>query len=96
MIIYYYDIIGIIGVSIIVIAYFFLQIEKLTVDNIKFSILNIIGSALILYSLTYNWNLASVIIESFWIIISFIGVYKYFIKKIRLSKLGSVNMDNKI
>jgi len=81
MIIYYYDIIGIIGVLIIIIAYFFLQIEKLSIDNINFSILNIIGSALILYSLSFNWNLSSVIIEGFWILISFIGVYKHLVKK---------------
>ena len=80
-IIYYYDIIGIIGVSIIIISYFLLQINQLSIDNIKFSILNIIGSVLILYSLSYNWNLSSVIIESFWIIISFIGVYKYLVKR---------------
>jgi hypothetical protein len=30
---------------------------------------------MILYSLFDNWNLASVMIESFWIIISFIGIY---------------------
>jgi len=81
MIIYYYDIIGIVGVLIIIISYFLLQIGKLTIDNIIFSILNIIGSLLILFSLNYNWNLSSVIIESFWIMISCIGVYKYYKKK---------------
>ena len=78
MIIEYYDIVGIIGVSIIVITYLLLQLEKLTIHNINFSILNIIGSFLILYSLSYNWNLSSIMIESFWIMISFIGVYKHF------------------
>ena len=85
MIFYYYDIIGMIGVALIVIAYFLLQIGKLSIENVKFSILNIIGSSMILYSLSYNWNLSSVIIESFWILISFIGVYKYLIKKYNLS-----------
>jgi len=79
--IYYYDIIGTIGVVIIIVAYFLLQVNKLNIDNIKFSMLNIIGSSFILYSLAFNWNLSSVLIESFWILISFIGVIKY-IKKL--------------
>jgi len=69
------DIIGSFGVFFVVIAYFLLQINKLSSKNISFSIMNVIGSSMILYSLIYNWNLASVMIESFWIIISFIGIY---------------------
>jgi hypothetical protein len=69
------DIIGSIGVFFVVVAYFLLQINKLNTKNISFSILNAIGSLMILYSLFDNWNLASVMIESFWIIISFIGIY---------------------
>jgi hypothetical protein len=81
MFINFYDLMGIIGVLIIITAYFLLQIGKLYTENILFSILNIIGSTLILYSLYFNWNLASVVIECFWILISLIGVYKYFNKK---------------
>lgn len=69
------DIIGSIGVFFVVIAYLLLQINKLNTKNISFSVLNAIGSLMILYSLIYNWNFASVMIESFWIIISFIGIY---------------------
>jgi len=72
------DIIGSIGVSFVIIAYFLLQIDKLNTKNILFSILNAIGSLMILYSLLDNWNLASVIIESFWIVISLIGIYNSF------------------
>jgi hypothetical protein len=76
-----HDFIGLTGVSIIVTTYFLLQIHKLSSTDVKFSVLNIIGSLLILYSLLFNWNLPSVIIESFWILISLIGVYKYFKSK---------------
>jgi len=76
-----HDFIGLTGVLIIVTTYFLLQIHKLSSTDIKFSVLNIIGSLLILYSLLFNWNLPSVIIESFWILISLIGVYKYFKSK---------------
>lgn len=74
--IYYYDYIGILGVSIIVITYFFLQIEKIESSTLMYSFANAFGSILIIYSLFYNWNLSSFIIEFFWILISFYGVRK--------------------
>ena len=70
------DLIGIIGVVIIVATYFLLQIEKIRSDDLGYSLLNILGSVLILLSILQNWNLASFLIEIFWILISFIGVYK--------------------
>ncbi len=72
------DIIGTLGVIIIVMSYFLLQIEKISSKTLSFSVLNVIGSIFILYSLMYNWNLASVLIELFWILISLFGVYKYY------------------
>lgn len=76
-----FDIIGLIGVSLIVAAYFLIQIEKLKPNNIYYSILNILGSLLILVSLSNTFNLPSAIIESFWILISLIGLYRHRKKK---------------
>ncbi len=73
----FHDFVGLVGVSIIVISYFLLQIHKLDANDVKFSGFNIIGSLLILYSLSHDWNLPSVVIEIFWILISLIGVYRY-------------------
>ena len=75
------DIIGLTGVAIILVTYFLLQIEKITSTSLGYSLLNILGSALIMVSLSINWNLASAVIEAFWIMISLIGVYKYFKKR---------------
>ena len=75
------DIIGTLGVLIVIIAYFQLQIGKIDINNILFSSMNGIGSMMILFSLFYNWNLSSVLIEIFWILISLIGVYNYYSKK---------------
>jgi len=74
------DIIGSIGVFIVVVVYFLLQINKISSNELKYSLLNIFGSLMIVYSLIYNWNFASFMIEFFWILISLIGVYKYFRK----------------
>lgn len=75
------DFIGTFGVTIIVITYFLLQLEKIDPRSLSYSLINALGSMMILYSLMSNWNLASVIIEVFWISISLFGVWKYFKRK---------------
>jgi hypothetical protein len=71
-----FNITGIIGVSLILLAYFLLQIEKVRSDNIIYPVLNLVGASLLLISLFRFWNLPSVIIEFFWILISIYGIYK--------------------
>lgn len=73
-----YEIYGIIGVILIVVSYFLLQINKISSNDLKFSLMNFFGSLLIIVSLFYNWNLPSFIIEMFWMAISMIGIIKYF------------------
>ena len=71
-----YDAVGTAGVALVVLAYFLIQVEKLDPKSALFSVLNIAGSALILVSLSHRWNLASVLIELFWIAISFLGLIR--------------------
>lgn len=80
------NIIGIIGVSIVVSTYFLLQIQKMDAKGFWYSFLNAFGSILIAYSLMYNWNLASFVIEFFWITISLYGIYRWHKNKSRQSK----------
>lgn len=75
------DIIGILGVAIVVVAYFLLQSEKIDPKGFLYSFFNAVGSLLILYSLLYNWNLASFIIEFIWILISLYGLRRWYINK---------------
>jgi len=75
------DSIGSVGVVIIITTYLLLQLERIDSKSLQFSLLNSFGSVLILISLFYNWNLASVLIEGFWILISLFGVYRYFKRK---------------
>lgn len=71
-----FNTIGIIGVILVLLAYFLLQIDKLPQDSIIYSLLNLIGSIFILISLFYTWNLASFIIEISWLAISIFGLSK--------------------
>ena len=72
------DIIGVSGVALVTVAYLMLQIEKMDSKGFLYSFLNAFGSAMILYSLAYNWNLASFVIEFFWILISSYGLWKWY------------------
>ncbi len=76
MIVTPYDLLGIAGVSIILITYFLLQIGKIKLEQVLYSFLNLIGSLLIFISLLFSWNLASFIIEVAWIFISLYGIIK--------------------
>lgn len=75
------DVVGIVGVAIVVATYFLLQSEKIDSKGFMYSFLNAFGSLLIMYSLLYNWNLASFIIEFFWILISIYGLKKWYRNK---------------
>jgi uncharacterized membrane protein YgcG len=70
------NIIGIIGVALIVIAYFLNQSGKMASDSLPFPVLNLAGAVLILVSLWWSWNLPSFIMECIWISISAVGILR--------------------
>ncbi|MGV6806175.1 MAG: CBU_0592 family membrane protein, partial [Ruegeria sp.] len=61
------DGIGSLGALIVVAAYFATQMRMMNSDDLVFPVVNLVGSVLIVYSLLQNFNLASMLIESFWI-----------------------------
>ncbi|HJK86964.1 MAG TPA: hypothetical protein QKA08_04275 [Candidatus Megaira endosymbiont of Nemacystus decipiens] len=71
------DIVGLIGVSFVILAFFFLQIQKIRPESTSYLMLNFFGALFLLYSLFYSWNTASVIIEFLWLGISTYGIVKY-------------------
>ncbi|OOV86574.1 hypothetical protein BTA35_0211725 [Oceanospirillum linum] len=77
----WFDLIGNIGVFMVVLAFYLLQTERLYSRDIRYSLLNLTGAILLLISLLFNWNLSSVIIEFFWIGISLIGIFKHLTRK---------------
>lgn len=73
-----FDIIGMTGTFLVVGAFFMLQLEKASPDSLTYNLMNLSGAILLLISLCYNFNLASFVIELFWIAASLIGLFKYF------------------
>ena len=76
-----HNLVGFAGTAMIILAYLLLQLEKLTIQDITYSLLNLIGALAILVSLYFEPNLPSFVIELFWVMISFVGVYRFLIKK---------------
>ncbi len=81
MIYAWYDILGTLGVAIIILAYILLQIGRLRSEQLAYSLMNAAGAAFILISLYYSFNLPSFIVEFFWLLISLFGIGKRVIRK---------------
>ena len=83
------DLIGNIGVIVLMVTYLMLQLNKLSSDALAYSVLNAVGAGLIVVSLLYDFNLSALLMEVFWVLISFVGIYRYF----RLKALRSETLD---
>lgn len=75
------DFLGIVGVGIIVVTYLFLQLGKLSSNALWYSLMNAIGASFIVVTLLINFNLSALLMEVFWVLISLLGVYRYFYVK---------------
>ena len=77
----WHDVIGVIGVGLIILTYIALQIEKVRSETLLYSLLNALGASLILISLIYSFNFAAFVVEFFWVLISIYGIGKYLLKR---------------
>mgnify|MGYP000966807365 CR=1 FL=1 len=71
------DIIGMAGTSLVVGAFFLLQLSKVSPKGLTYNLMNLVGALFLLFSLCINFNLASFVIEVFWIAASVIGLVQY-------------------
>lgn len=70
----WFDLIGISGVLVYIASYACLQLRLIDSKGSVYSLANLTAAALILVSLSYNFNLASAMIQVSWIIISIVGL----------------------
>ena len=76
-----FDLMGILGTSMIALVYLLQQLGKMAGDSLSYLYINLAGAILLLISLLFSFNLASFIMEIFWITASFIGLYKHYRKR---------------
>jgi predicted membrane protein len=70
--------VGLLGMIMVVVAFFMTVEGKWSSEGLKFNICNLIGAILLLISLCIHFNLGSFIIEVFWIAISLRGLWRYY------------------
>ena len=73
---HWFDLIGIVGVLLIMVAYGLLQLDRLRSSAISFSLINALGALLIMVSLVFNFNLSAFLMEFFWFVISLFGAIR--------------------
>jgi multidrug transporter EmrE-like cation transporter len=78
------DLVGNVGVVMLMVTYLMLQLDKIKSADLSYSVLNAVGASLIVASLVFDFNLSAMLMEVFWVLISFIGIGRHFrLKTIR-------------
>jgi len=78
----WHDLMGNIGVAVIILSYLALQLERVDSRSIRYSMLNGVGALLVIFSLMFEFNLSAFIIEAFWVLISVLGI----IRRLKVNK----------
>ena len=78
-----HNLIGNIGVVLIVGTYFLVQIGRMSAVQLPYITLNGLGALLILYSLWFDFNLSAFLIEVIWLLISVLGVGRVLLQRRR-------------
>jgi hypothetical protein len=65
---------GLIGAALVLSAYFANQRGWLASQDWRFPLANLVGAALILVSLSEDWNLPAAVIEAAWAAVSIMGL----------------------
>jgi len=72
----YTNIIGIVGVAIVLVSYGLLTAGRLTDRDARYYWMNIIGTVGIAVSLLVQWNLPSMVAQILWILVSFVALIR--------------------
>tara|TARA_Y100000033_G_scaffold24097_1_gene22711 strand:+ start:446 stop:685 length:240 start_codon:yes stop_codon:yes gene_type:complete len=72
------DLIGFMGVALLIGTYALLQLDRIDPKGFWYSFNNMMVAILVTVSLVYTPNLASIVIEFFWFIISVYGLWKFY------------------
>jgi len=81
MVIHFHDMVGLVGIVMIVGSYLLLQTGKIRSDDLNYSVFNGLGALCILYSIAFAFNLSAFLVETFWAIISVVGLVRYFVRR---------------
>jgi hypothetical protein len=75
------DVIGLIGVALLITTYALLQFDRIDPKGFWYSFNNMVVAILVTVSLLYSFNLASMVIEVFWFGLSVYGIWNFYRKR---------------
>ena len=67
------QVVGLIGAALVLYAYFMISQRKWSEQQKIYHLTNIVGAGFILFSLLYDFNIASFVIQIVWIVIGVLG-----------------------
>ena len=70
----WFDVVGSLGVLLVLLSYLLLQLRRLDPASLAYSAANGLGAFLILVSLWFDFNLPAFLIEAAWFLISLYGI----------------------
>ncbi|MGB5344668.1 MAG: hypothetical protein WBN23_00750 [Woeseia sp.] len=73
----WHDLVGNIGVLLVLASYLLLQLGRLSPASLGFSVVNGLGALFILVTLFFEFNLSAFVVEAAWFLISLFGIWKY-------------------
>jgi len=70
------DALGLLGVVLILLAYFLLQAGRMRGNSLAYQLMNAFGAVLVLVSLFYAFNLSAFLMELAWLAVSIYGLFR--------------------
>ena len=80
------DLIGLAGVACCKFAYAGLQLGRLSQTDLRYLLLNLLGPACLIYSLSHDFNFAALLTQVLWLMFTLIGAMR--MVRRRRSSLG--------
>ena len=77
----FHDLIGNVGVALILGSYLLVQLRRLDATGVPYLLANGLGASLILVSLARDFNLSAFVIEVVWLLISLYGLARIFLER---------------
>ena len=75
------DVIGNLGVIMIIGSYFLIQIGRMSATGLRYTVINMLGAACILFSLYFEFNMSAFLVELFWLLISLVGLGRIYLER---------------
>jgi hypothetical protein len=77
------DLGGLVGVTLMLVAYALGQLGRLRIDTVTALLMNLAGALLVMVSLLFKFNLSAFLMEAAWAVVAVFGLVKLALKRRR-------------